>query len=162
MKIAVKYTLVLGATLAIVLAVLGFVRLHYVRAQLEEDMRHDHHVVGRVLQASIADLWRDAPPDRAQRETTALLEHSSAEVKTTTFRWEHGDAQESQRAEGAMFVSRFPVVVGSTHIGTVVARESLSVIDEQVRADAWFSAGGIAVIVIVCLIAARLMGGWLV
>jgi two-component system, NtrC family, sensor kinase len=162
MKIAAKYTLVLGGTLAIVLAVLGFVRLHYVRAQLEEDMRHDHNVVGRVLQASIADLWRDAAPDRAQRETVALLERSSAEVKTTTFRWEHGDAKGSQRIEGAMFVSRFPVVVGATPVGSIVARESLSVIDAQVRTDAWFSAGGIAVIVIVCLVAARLMGGWLV
>lgn len=162
MKIAAKYTLVLGGTLALVLAILGFVRLRYVRGQLEEDMRHDHRVVGRVLQASIADLWRDADPARARRETVALLERSSAEVKTTAFRWEPGDDRGSQRVEGEMFVSRFPVHVGARYIGSIVARESLGVIDAQLRTDAWFSAGGIAVIVVLCLVAARLMGGWLV
>ena len=166
MKIAAKYTLVLGGTLAIVLAVLGYVRLHYVRAELEHDMQHDHRVVGRVLQASVADLWIDAGPDhvRATRETLALLARSSHEVATTRFDW-RPDARDpigEQTVEDGDYVSRFPVVANGTPVGSIVARESLSVIDAQVRSDAWFSAGGIAVIVVICLIASRLMGAWLV
>lgn len=144
MKIAAKYTLVLGGTLAIVLAVLGLVRLHYVRLELEHDMLHDHRIVGSVLQASVADLWRDAGPDhaRATRETAALLARSSREVGTTTFAWEVGPGAPSQRMEGDGFVSRFPVSVDTQVVGTIVARESLSVIAAQLRTDAWFSAGG--------------------
>ena len=64
MKIAAKYTLVLGGTLAIVLAVLGLVRLHYVRLELEHDMLHDHRIVGSVLQTRARDA-RDRGAARA-------------------------------------------------------------------------------------------------
>ncbi|HWU88418.1 MAG TPA: ATP-binding protein [Kofleriaceae bacterium] len=168
MKLVAKYTLVFGATLAVVLAILGAIWVRYTRDELERDMRHDHRVIGRVLEASVADIWLDADGNsqrkRAAREITALLERSSETVGSTRFEWhpDDRDGVETQRIEGADFVSRFPITSGSTFIGTIVAREPLTELDAQVRTHAWFSAASIALIVVLGVLASRIMGGWLV
>jgi signal transduction histidine kinase len=163
MRLVPKYTLLLGTTLAIVLAILAVFRFRYLRAELESDMRRDHQLVGHVLQVGLADIWADSHSRaRATRETTVMLARASNEGRTR-FDFEPGPAlEETQRVEGNALVSRFPVTSGVRVFGTLVAVESLDVVTESLRTHAWFNVAGIATIVVVGLLAALVMGRWLV
>ncbi len=163
MKLVLKYTLLLGTTLAVVLSALSYLRMHYVREEIERDMRRDHRTVGHLLQVSVADIWLDTrDSDHATRETVALLGRASSDGPTR-FSWVPGAvAPESQRVEDGAFVSRFPVRSGSRSLGTLVASESLHTVERTVRTHVWFNIAGIGTIVIVGLLAALLMGRWLV
>src|SRR5262245_13544033 len=166
MKLVPKYTLVLGAALAIALTLLAGLRIQLTRSELINDMWRDHAVIGHVLVAGLTDTWIDAGGDteRATRETHELLDQSTHAVGTTRFEWhpEQRSGVTSRGVEGNAFVSRFPVVVNARVVGTIVAREDLGYIDEVVWAHVWISIAGIAVIVIVCLLMSLAMGRWLV
>ena len=163
MKVVAKYSLVLGCTLAAVLAIFGFVRFRHERGELETDMRRDHTTILRVLQTSVGELWLDSAPPRATAETFALLERSTL-VASTSFEWhpELKSSAETQQIDNGYFVSTFPVAVHDQIVGSIVARESLATVDEQLRSHAWLDFAGIVVIVLLCLITARIMGNWLV
>jgi two-component system NtrC family sensor kinase len=176
MKLVAKYTLVLGTTLAVVLSLLAYARFGHERRGLERDMRHDHRVIGRVLQAAAADVWTDAARgEDATAQTRALVERANDESDgSTRFEWLPGaGGPEVQRIEGHELVSRFPVHAGprvgtgvgtvvGTVVGTIVARESLDQLDDAVRTHLLFTIGAVATIVVVGLVASLLLGAWLV
>ena len=169
MRIVAKYTLLLSAVLALTLALLTIHRVREGRARLVADMQLDHRVVGRVIQAGVADAWNDVvrggtAPDAARRDTRDLIQRANENEGMTRFEWLEGPqpAVTSQTIEGHDYVSRFPVLVGTSVVGTVVARESLAAIDRQVRSDIAWSAAGMLVIVLASLLCSMVMGRWLV
>lgn len=168
MRLVSKYTLLLGATVTVILSLIAFVRVEVTRGELERDMRRDHRLVGRILQVSASDLWRqagDGPEGRARadRETRALLERSHTALEATRLVWDPLDrtSTDAQRIEGSDLVSRFPVVAGA-RAGTIVVREDLSHLDAHVRTQHLFSAAGVATVLLVCALASLAMGTWLV
>ncbi|MBX3160147.1 MAG: HAMP domain-containing protein [Deltaproteobacteria bacterium] len=163
MKLVPRYTLVLAATVALVLSVFGALRLRVAREELEVDMRRDHRIIGRVLEVAVADLWRGSDPARATADTAALLERASQEEGTIRFAWSRdGGALETQAIEDDDLVSRFPVRVGAEQIGAVIAREPVSHIDDIVRGQTWYVFGGIAAVLAICALASFVMGTWVV
>jgi signal transduction histidine kinase len=167
MRLVPKYTVVLGATVTVILALVALVRIEITRSQLENDMRRDHRLVGRMLQATLADVWMEVArhPEqqaRAEAETRALLALAEGEL-ATQFEWHPADraSREEQRIVGDDLTSRFPVGVGA-RVGTLVIRERLDHIDAVVRTQLWFGLAGIAIIVVVCVATSLVMGGWLV
>jgi len=166
MKVVAKYTLVLGASLAVALSVLALFRIEHLRGQFEQDLRRHHRTIGHVLQTGVSDVWIDADgaSDRATTQTLGLIERANRPDNPTRFEWLPGTqvTAETQGVERGDYVSRFPVYAGSTHVGTIVARESLDHVDELVHAQILFSVGVVATIVVVGLIASLVLGSWLV
>jgi signal transduction histidine kinase len=164
MKIVAKYTLVLGAALIVALAVLAFVRVEHDRERFMHEMEADHRVLGRLLQTGVTDLWLDRDAARATRQTMELIERANENAGAIRFAWipgtEAGD--DSQRIEGHDFVSRFPVRVSGTLVGSVVGREPLDAIDQLVRHDVVLTAIELGLIVIIGLVLSLVLGRWLV
>src|ERR1043165_4475659 len=110
MKLVAKFSIVLGATLALVFALAGYIWVGATQTEVERSVEHDHDVIGRVLAAGIAEVWIDTKtdPQRADREIDALLDRSSQAVGNTRFEWHLGEQTpaEIQRIEGTEFVSR--------------------------------------------------------
>ena len=164
MKVVAKYTFVLVAALAVALLVLAVFRVAHDRAHFQRDVALDHRVVGSVVQANVAELWRESAASEAARRTTALIDRANATGGPTRFEWVWAPslAAQSQQIEGHEFVSRFPVAVAGRAVGTVVAREPLDDIDRQVRSDILLSAVSIGIILVFGLIASLVLGRWLV
>ena len=106
MKVVPKYTLMLGTTVTAILSIIAFIGIEVTRSQIEHDMRQDHRVVGRMLQASISAIWQDVGRDetkqaRAGHETFALLDQSNKEREPTTFAWTTDKARSRRGAGGA-------------------------------------------------------------
>jgi len=167
MKLVTKYTLVLVTALATVLSLLTVYRVSHDRANFERDMMVDHRLVGRVLQANAADLWRDrigVTRPASERSIEHLVEGANGSVGGTRFEWRAGDtvADETHRAEAGELVSRFPVRVGADVIGSIVVRESLDDTDRQIRHGVVVSALGVAAVVVLSFAASLVLGRWLV
>ena len=169
MKLVAKYTLVLGTLLVATLAVLAFYRVEGLRGELEHDVRRDHRVVGRVLQAGAVDVWLargEGPGSRelANERTQLLIQRANENDTSTRFEWISGAtrATELQAVERGDFVSRFPVRSGDELMGVIVAREPLAYIDRLVHAQIVLSVVGIASILVLGLIASLVLGRWLV
>lgn len=164
MKVVARYSLVLGCTLAIVLAAFGMIRVRHERHELESDIRRDHTTILRVLQTTVGELWTDADPARAAVETRALLARSNTEVEGTRFEWhpELRTPAEVQQVIDDELVSTFPVTVHGRQVGSIVALESLAALEAQLRSHVLLDIAGIIAIVALCLIASRVIGNWLV
>lgn len=169
MRLVARYTLVLGAAIAIALTAFAYVRANVERAHRIEDMRRAHRAVGHLLQASLQDIWGDVgtnPSERAEatRQTVELIAESASVVDATRFEWDPAPrpGAEVQGAEGEDFVSRFPVDARGVRVGTLVAREPLAHIEESVRSQLWLGVATIATILVICTALSLLMGKWLV
>ena len=167
MKLVTKYTVVLVAALAIALSILTLYRMARDRDNFETDMTVDHRLVGRVLQANAADLWRDRSGvvrPASERTIERLIARANEAAGATRFEWVAGSApaSESHRAEGREFVSRFPVSVDDAPIGTIVVSESLDDTDRLVRHGVLLSVVSLVILVIVSFAASLVLGRWLV
>ncbi|MCX5745394.1 MAG: ATP-binding protein [Proteobacteria bacterium] len=168
MKLVARYTFILAAALAIALSGLAVYRVDQDRAHFEADMRADHLVVGRILQAGVADLWVDVAGGKldraiAARQTIGLLHRANENAGMVHFEWAPDPAaREAQGIEGRDFVSRFPVRAGAAVVGTIIAREPLVAVDRMVHADIMVSVIGIGLIVVIGLVASGVLGRWLV
>jgi two-component system, NtrC family, sensor kinase len=167
MKLVTKYTLVLVAALALALSVLTFYRMQRDRANFEGDMTIDHRLVGHVLQANAVDIWRDRTGvvrPANERSIDHLIERANGTAGPTRFEWLAGDAaaDESHRAEGHNFVSRFPVRAGGAPLGTIVVSESLDDTDRLIRHGVLFSVLSVVVVVMLSFAASLVLGRWLV
>jgi signal transduction histidine kinase len=167
MKLVTKYTVVLVAALAIALSILTLYRMARDRDNFETDMTVDHRLVGRVLQANAADLWRDRSGvvrPASERTIERLIARANEAAGATRFEWVAGSApaSESHRAEGREFVSRFPVSVDDAPIGTIVVSESLDDTDRLVRHGVLLSVVSLVILVMVSFAASLVLGRWLV
>lgn len=155
MKILTKYTAVVGILFAAALSYVTFSRVTHLRGELEDDMRRDHQMVGRVLEAAIAA----APLDAAD-----LIRRANAIDSATRLDWEPATrtALPSQAIEGGELVSRFPVRAGGAVVGTIVARESLADVDRVVRVHTLLGVAGIASILLIGVCASLVLGRWLI
>ena len=167
MKLVAKYTLVLVTALASALSLLTVYRMARDRDQFEGDMTADHSVVGHVLQANAAEIWRErgssfGPPD--EHSIAQLIARANQIDGPTRFEWLAGDARrgESHQVEGHDFVSRFPVRGGGAAIGTVVVRESLDATDRLVRNGVVVSVISVVIVVALSFAASLVLGRWLV
>jgi len=167
MKLVTKYTLVLVGALAMALSILTLYRMERDRDNFETDMMVDHRLVGRVLQANAADLWRDRSGvvrPASERTIEHLIARANETAGATRFEWvaDAAPASESHRAEGREFVSRFPVSVGDAPIGTIVVSESLDDTDRLVRHGVLFSVVSVVILVMLSFAASLVLGRWLV
>jgi len=165
MKVVTKYTLVLAAALMVALSLLAFYRVDHDRARFVQDKEVDHRVVGRMLQAGVADIWLDAhDPELATRQTRGLVKRANENDGAIRFEWipAPGATGEAQGIEGHEFVSRFPVRVKGEAVGVVIGREPLDAIDRLVNADLALTMIEIGLIVVIGLVVSLLLGRWLV
>ena len=167
MTLVTKYTLVLVTALALALSLLTLYRMERDRDNFERDMTVDHRLVGRVLQANAADLWRDRSGvvrPASERSIEHLIARANETAGSTRFEWLDGSApaDETHRAEGREFVSRFPVRVGGEPIGTIVVSESLDDTERLIRHGVLFSVVSVVIVVMVSFAASLILGRWLV
>jgi len=128
------------------------------------DMELDHRVLGRLLQTSVTDLWMDRDRAKATQQTAELMQRANENTGAIRFEWIEGPGagDDSQRIEGHDFVSRFPIRVAGTLVGSVVGREPLDAIDRLVRADVGLTVIELGLIVVIGLVLSLVLGRWFV
>lgn len=164
MKLVAKYTVVLVAALAVGLSALSVFRVRHDRSHFVRDMALDHRVVGSVVRANVADLWRSSSELEAARQTLIMIARANSTGGPTRFEWGRDVdlVADVQRIEDHEFVSKFPVVIAGKAVGAVVVREPLDDIDKLVWSDILLSALGIGLILVFGLVASLVLGRWLV
>ncbi len=162
MKLVAKYTFVLVAALGLAIAATAYYHVEHDQQHFEDDMRTDHRVVGHVLQTLLADIWLDTP-NEGEKRSRDTMELANTGGGAARFEWRPGvTSSELQQIEGHDFVSRFPVKVRETTIGSLIVREPLDDSDRQLRAEIVYTVVSFGVIVLLCMIASLTLGGWLV
>jgi signal transduction histidine kinase len=161
-KLVAKYTFVLVAALGVTTALLGYYHVQRDRRHFHDDMRTDHRVVGRALRALLADVWLDTP-EQGDARTRDVMQLANGGGGDARFEWEPGaSGGERQRVEGHEFVSRFPVNVRGSMIGSLVVRESLDETDRLLDAEIAYTLVGFGLVVLICSVASLTLGRWLV
>jgi signal transduction histidine kinase len=161
-KLVAKYTFVLVAALGVTTALLAYYQVERDRRHFEDDMRTDHRVVGHALQALLADVWLHTPAQAVDR-TRDVMQLANAGGGEARFEWQPGAQQgELQRVEGHEFVSRFPVNVRDSMIGSLIVREPLDETDRLLHAEIIFTVVGFGLVVLICFVASLTLGRWLV
>lgn len=83
MRIAAKLTVVLSLVVLVVMTGLTGLRLHGEARIFEQEMRRDHHRMGRGLGAAIAEIWEDQGTNAA----VELVDRANTREADTILRW---------------------------------------------------------------------------
>jgi two-component system NtrC family sensor kinase len=117
-KLARKLIVAILLGMVVVLSVSGYLRVRRELSAFGEDMARDHALVARSLQSAIVSTWNSEHSPEAIR---AVAEGATDE--RVRVRWL--DAQTpAEPADSDWRVSRFPVLVGGTQLGTLEVSEA--------------------------------------
>ncbi len=83
MKLTRKLTLLIAAAVVVVLSVVGFLRVRLETSLYEQDLRRDHHVLGRAMAAAVAEAWRIS----GRRLALDVIEHANSAGGPVHVRW---------------------------------------------------------------------------
>jgi signal transduction histidine kinase len=83
MKLTRKLTLLIAAAVVLVLSVVGFLRVRLETSLYEQDLRRDHHVLGRAMAAAVGEAWRLS----GRRLALDVIDHANSEGGPVHVRW---------------------------------------------------------------------------
>ena len=78
-----KLTLLISVAVVVVLSLVGVLRVRLETHLYEQDLRRDHHVLGRALAAAVAEAWRLSGKQRA----LDVIAHANTEGGPVVVRW---------------------------------------------------------------------------
>jgi two-component system NtrC family sensor kinase len=165
-----------------VLLVASYFRVQREVALFQNDMRHDHRVVGRTLARAVAEVWRL----KGKRVALEVVAHANSAHGSVTVRWVHPDAPRGTPAaprvsqpalaslregrttdlivdEGdGLFCTYVPIHNTDAEYGAIEISEPLSHQRRYVRTTITQTAVTTGVVALVAVALAFLVGSWIV